>query len=318
MSALEEQLEKYPQYKNMWIPYIASYLSTSNYDYEIEPRSDGTHAVTIRYENITIKNSESKSHKIPELYVKFHVGPTNIYSIQGAKLKYTREEYESGYKHSHLSSGTSIGYGNFCTGHGEINDFNGGGSNIYLPSELNAELFFNVLDGYVEWESIEGGPHIRMSTIRKSGKTISNTEIKLPEKLPIKSDYIDFKVVNGEIDVNIKWAKEQLEPNCYELNGSYYALDADMNAESSWGRNIEKGSTGSIRFKGENHRLKIVSNEETKTKEYEKSVHPTTLQEYRIRIAKLLKQFIIQNDYTFGQVHNDSTKESVGSNDVSV
>jgi hypothetical protein len=82
----------------------------------------------------------------------------------------TSTEKRSGYKHSHLSSGSSSDYqfSLFCLGSSSSIAFSLTELSINFTLE-RFELFLYELSAYVKYESLEGGPFIRMENIGKYG-----------------------------------------------------------------------------------------------------------------------------------------------------
>tara|TARA_R110000823_G_scaffold97346_5_gene211529 strand:+ start:125 stop:1813 length:1689 start_codon:yes stop_codon:yes gene_type:complete len=148
----------------------------------------------VRFPSFTIVNKENHTHSISDLYVAIpfkctesEVGNTGIWvdtlqtassNIYGCRGTMTTSEHKSGYRHSHLGSAKSTynKFSKFCLG---------GGSSIAMSlAELSNnfsvdrfELFLYELSAYVKYESIEGGPYIRMANIKNLGNTNSHSSL---------------------------------------------------------------------------------------------------------------------------------------------
>lgn len=126
--------------------------------------------VIILFPELTLTNSEDSRHDVKDLYVKFNVlpkieqfGKTGTYKAEikmtGRRGKLTLREYESGYHHSHLP--TSLrNWGEFCLGSSAFK--------MVLEEtkmELSEDAWMKLLlslPNYLNWESLEGGPHFKM------------------------------------------------------------------------------------------------------------------------------------------------------------
>jgi len=146
-----------------------------------------TYDITIRFPEFEITNGRI-SHTIKDLYVKFTVDVEGKlkHRISGKRGTISYREALSGYRHSHLPSSTKMkllvtgkstgrtcvdsGYEPFCTGNTDFSRM----MNTWRRekfSPISFELFLYQLDAYVKWESLGGGPHIRMSSITDAGGT---------------------------------------------------------------------------------------------------------------------------------------------------
>lgn len=101
----------------------------------------------------------------------------------GTRSTLTPVEYKCGYEHSHLpctnpasmAKDIKLTYFNFCLGEGEI-------CQVFqmLETGFNPDIFTMLLyqiDNYVRWESLDGGPHIKMENL------ISGTPLRTIPKL---------------------------------------------------------------------------------------------------------------------------------------
>ena len=135
---------------------------------------------TILFPKIEIINSNGLFHTIHELFVRFNITVNNdsfrIYESQlmGTRGARTLKEYASGYMHSHLPS---CGHWCFPEDSEEWREFCLGASDSPMRMILNElscedtqdtiqfEMLCLQIAQYVRWESLEGGPHIRMEHI---------------------------------------------------------------------------------------------------------------------------------------------------------
>jgi acetone carboxylase gamma subunit len=186
----------------------------------------------IHFPKIVISNSEEMKHTIHDLYIKLQsiqayngVGIT-FDDFKGKRMTVTDEEVLSKYQHSHLPSRpyteikktreaskfSSYGqtgdsnavftYRNFCKGSSEINQILSMLSSRYDSNIF--KMFLLQLDLYVQWESIEGRPHIYMKYVSGRAEINHPSSYKQQEfydYLPLWEMNINFKVENGEIKV---------------------------------------------------------------------------------------------------------------------
>jgi hypothetical protein len=123
--------------------------------------------IIIHFPEITIKNSKGKSRKIYDLYVKFNVGLDFKIkeNLMGIATTFEEDALNSSYHHSHLPSGKYTDFKSFCLGSDTpINLlFHKMKSNAF--DEGTFKMLLYTIREYVSWESLEGGPHVRMSNV---------------------------------------------------------------------------------------------------------------------------------------------------------
>lgn len=128
--------------------------------------------LAIYFDQLTIKNSEDNKHDIKGLYILIYFDIKVKFSVnmRGFRSKITIAEILSNYLHSH-NSGSPLSETNngqtFCLG-------NSSSKISILAYELATnwndnifQEFLLILYTYASWESLEGGPHRRMSNITK-------------------------------------------------------------------------------------------------------------------------------------------------------
>lgn len=151
--------------------------------------------IVIRIGDITITNG-SRSRPIKDLFVMIQLGQNReeyvddetgdleyrsklyIVQLEGGRMHLDYAEYCSGYFHSHLPSKGGLGsflsrsgpapyYSRFCTGSGHINDYLAELNSEGISEETLTPYLVQII-GLVTWESLDGGPHIRMSSVKIS------------------------------------------------------------------------------------------------------------------------------------------------------
>lgn len=132
--------------------------------------------IVIWFPEVTVVNRKKHSVTIKNLFTRIPIkishgsrGTMEFQRIQGTRTTLSLEEFKAMYSHSHLPSRDysepehQANWENFCTGDGDINQ-----SQALLNSELDMDIVNLMLlqvDPFVKWESLEGGPHRRMSSV---------------------------------------------------------------------------------------------------------------------------------------------------------
>jgi hypothetical protein len=130
--------------------------------------------VVIHYPELKVTNKLNRSIHITDMYVQFHItqqGDIHNKGLLGRRGSFTELQLEKNYSHSHLPSSATVGFTNFCLGSGT--DITMSMMMLYeqvlnknkeeVPNVFN--LFLLNLKAYLQYESLEGGPYIRMSTL---------------------------------------------------------------------------------------------------------------------------------------------------------
>jgi hypothetical protein len=150
-------------------------------------------AIIIHYPEIELTNKNAIKHTIRDLFLQIVMMPHKTTGelvairIEGMRTTVTPEEYIKGYRHSHLHAGAEKFVEptptQFCIGTGEL-------SKLFtlINGDRNMEsdmfiLLLHTLNTFVAWESLDGGPFIRVEEIKGI--------------LPIEYDCISTKACNG-------------------------------------------------------------------------------------------------------------------------
>lgn len=176
----EHQFMRETHWEQDWISYVTrrkrilksngfiSPLIISGY---IMPPLEATKLeIKILYPKLTIRNSKGMSRELLNMVVVLGLESCSdkwlIQEFSGARLTLTMGEYLAGYVHSHLpriaifENEKALKSYRFCTGNGHItvSQLEYGSHN----SLENFEAFVLMIQPYLEWESLEGGPYIYM------------------------------------------------------------------------------------------------------------------------------------------------------------
>lgn len=134
--------------------------------------------------------STSDRHAIKDLLVVLQIesGATSPNEICFMKMEGTRAsqslaEYSSKYMHSHLNTRMPGNFGEkaleltfFCLGESDINNhLNIGLEARYVFEETDFEMLLHLIDEYVIWESLAGGPYTLIQNINANQSTARTT-----------------------------------------------------------------------------------------------------------------------------------------------
>ncbi len=158
----------------------------------------------ILFPEIHITNSKGNKHTIRDLYISLHI--TCMLRFQGGfrglRGKKSLSEHHSAYGHSHMSRGSAPnGTQGFCLGH---TDFSTLVAKLTSdPFDINRfELFAVQLKDYLAWESLEGGPYVRISEIKLNDSRSNG--LQLPSQTNLASIYTSFLRKFENVDIQVE------------------------------------------------------------------------------------------------------------------
>lgn len=135
----------------------------------------GDRSVMIHFPHLHVTNDKGQEHDVKDLYVEFCIKPRILeddWKIGGYKAEIrmmglrgtlSLKEYESNYGFSHLNIG-NVEWRNFCVGKSEFSILL---QNLQLSLlEEDWNMVFLALENYLTWESLEGGPYIKIENLR--------------------------------------------------------------------------------------------------------------------------------------------------------
>jgi hypothetical protein len=192
-----------------------------NYIYHNPTERPFTLDFVIHYPKITITNTNKEIHTIRDLYVRLTPYTSSrgftFSNFTGKRMSVTKEEVYSKYQHSHIPSriykiletieqrrNGAFAFRPFCLGESEISQVLTMLSSNY--NEGTFRLLLLQLEEYVNWESIEGTPHIHMrNVLGKNGinnislDTIKGYYEELQRRRPKKE--IDFILEGNQVKI---------------------------------------------------------------------------------------------------------------------
>jgi hypothetical protein len=166
--------------------------------------------ITIKFNEIKMTNVKETSYFIKDLFVRFNINTNGVIdSIKGTRSSISYEEFKTGYVHSHLPrSQNKLGYFNqFCLGSNSelitasvfFNESVNNKSNI----DVSFLFFLNQLKAYVSYESLEGGPYIKIKDVldktRQLYKNHKTDYVLINTAATIYFDYFESKHNLNEI-----------------------------------------------------------------------------------------------------------------------
>jgi len=183
-------------------------------------------SIVIHFPKINITNKNKQVHELLDLYVSLDFTDwgektLNMLSVKGTRGTVTIAEAVSKYRHSHLPrmpfKGMTMGaFINFCTGTSDLvntmsmynmkNDFD----------ETIFELLLHQVEPHVSWESLEGGPHVKMAdSLSQAEDYGKNINIGALEEA-FGSEFVDALEIKSSLAMNIDWKF---------VNGRYTIVD---------------------------------------------------------------------------------------------
>lgn len=202
-----------------------------------------TFPILIYFPYLTVRNANGMSHNIRDLYIKIDEDG----DIYGMRTSLTKAEIFARYSQSHLTGlnasrdGQTIRirpyWGDFCLGESEIRTY------LHTIKEGKIDIrgeFFNLflisLKNYLEWESLSGGPHVRMSTIGVNSLQTVSRPVDLSQEIldrivPLVINHSKTRIRNGKLEIVILDSVVPLLKNllndsyfCYNINGTESSL----------------------------------------------------------------------------------------------
>ena len=138
--------------------------------------------ILIWWPHVTVSNENNRSIDIYDLYARIPIDikgriPYEQPGFELMRTTFTYVQYHCGYVHSHLRTrGSEIHFDSPCLGSGPIKNTIGSLRNdfdMYLWM-----LFCHELSLYVTVESLNGGPYIKLETVRYSNTLLSGYNVK--------------------------------------------------------------------------------------------------------------------------------------------
>lgn len=134
----------------------------------------------IHWPELELKNSNGTKRILRDLVVKLTFSADLkhlVKNFEGLRYTLNNAEINVGYDHSHLNT-YARSFQAFCLGHSSMQNMM-----MTAMNDVDPDWFFGFLhhlDQYVKWESLEGGPYIRMSEVSKRSASNVIQEANMP------------------------------------------------------------------------------------------------------------------------------------------
>jgi hypothetical protein len=270
-------------------------------------------SLVLKFPEITIKNGRAGKKTLYDLYIKveFDENLTVTSRMQGRRGAITYSEYISGYRHSHLPSSSCssenmenmCGWKDFCLGSSEMSaiqrdwqvDRNSVAGEPF--SIIQFELFMYQIEAYAGWESLGGGPYIRMENVHNyEGVTkihnrilnnIYGNEIKNLKEFKVSFDNSKnrFIVDLEELEATLTKMDISVDRVQKTRDGSYiYSNNASLQLI------LSKISNQNIKF--------LVEDEESNAFLFRNKPAPTYILEYNVKEDTSTAEEVVHPDLT--------------------
>jgi hypothetical protein len=198
-------------------------------------KKDNDFQILIKFPNLTVPNTNGNTVNIEELLVSFKVRifknnesyNISFLDLSGTRTKWNEIHYGNNYHHSHLPSGTAIGFlSPFCIGNDYLNKIISIQKDVLFDDFVDYFIAFLMnIEDYVKWESLEGVPYFKMSNIKNSLKNFQKEK-----KEQLRSIINDFYVTNPlpNIKKSIKLYKIIFGENFLNNNLSIKILNNEL------------------------------------------------------------------------------------------
>jgi hypothetical protein len=148
-------------------------------------------SIVIYFPDLIITNTRKAFHNMKNLYAKIPLtftvfGKINISKLQAQRLSLTKMEYRAKYHFSHIPSDdlVTLSWKSCCLGESELVDtivkYNLDNNISFL------KLLLLQLEGYFQWESLEGVPHIAMSRVHGRSRLGSDATVFTEDKVLVR------------------------------------------------------------------------------------------------------------------------------------
>lgn len=184
-------------------------IHSYNLLYEVTDFSGICINVAVLHDDFTITNTNEQKYIIKGLMSKLiyritDSGTVILWDVRGVRTKLTYFDKQVHYKHSHLRSGLSEE--NYCLG---ISDLRTRRQTNVALSNFDIVYDISILESFVRWESLEGGPHYRMKDmfqIRSVSTDVSNVELteELIDRINVKMLFDrPSRMFRSKVELNI-------------------------------------------------------------------------------------------------------------------
>lgn len=261
-----------------------------------------------------VQNSSGRQHTIYDVYLKVDISYQNTFRqkylsdfsryfskflensnsnpcfslVSGTRTRASQEEYSSSYVFSHFSRGFDE-WRNTCLGEGLLSKYR----NIPISSEEFAISYCVALENYLSWESLEGGPYIKISDIR-SNNTNESVPYSVFREEMIKS-LMANKFNNLILDINgnkVYITDSSLDEvnSFYTINGNCISLDKLNKSDKNTSNTTEIVGSNFFTFNGK--KLGTLTIDYSLNKTSAETIFSGELDVYRLHYQSIKNQLI--------------------------
>lgn len=285
------------------------------WDLHSTSRGGIVYTLIIKFPKIEIVNGKEGKHTIRDLYIKWQFTKGFVIKdpLVGIRGLVDYVEYKCGYAHSHLPhasyKSSSSSWSPFCLGSGEFAQANSEWRMTdHKFTQEGFELFLYQLDAYVKWESLQGGPYMRMENIAigNSSRYLGRMEKYKEYKIVVRNLY-NFPLKFDNVSKRFKVEEFLLEPIISEIKhiskikktsaGEYLHGDVSKHAILGWiaEGNNEGSKKSMFTFKGETIFFKVMElNEDHVDSHLIEVAHPDLTQFVASQLIKNTNHYFIK------------------------
>lgn len=270
-----------------------------------------------------------------------------LQGLQSRRLTLTKTEYSGRYLHSHSQSRDEpqgfTNWGNCCLGSSVESILS---TFMMLSQEFTPELFtlwLHQVQAYAEWESLEGGPHTKMSALGMGGiiadfpranlTDISIFIIKIQQHKknnPLVPTPIDwqitpkghYKVIENEKLINFCKIHEVV--NQYPIGLAFHkTMNGELYAVASRTQTFIPPSSDDLReakflFRGEWRQFNILEDEDNIELSDEYVIHPEVIKHIKLKLERYASHQKIRDDIARRANQINNQYRNLSENSVSV
>lgn len=246
----------YKKYDTYTLDQVYGLLVSTIKKHELEYWFD-EHTLIVKMNDTICTNIYGKTQNITDMYL--YISLYDQY-IGGRRMSFTKEQWYSGYSHSHLGSNRLLG--SFCFGKvNKVNEY------LFDKNELFHErldwlLYF--MPSYLSEESTDTAPHIFLSNVRLPPVGRSSDCLRQPFRYV---DYIKLKITNNNgpyisVDLDNSIDEKLIDDGYYIYKGvdgkECTAVDLTYDPTPEM---IEYNSKRAFRFRGKVIPIKLIESE---------------------------------------------------------
>lgn len=253
---------------------ISNFLPEESYIFEKDDSYDKSVNFVFRHPDSICTDTKGRQTPILGLYFKIEIKHTGFY-ITGIRSVYTYEQALHKYKHSHLTREDLDCWSDICFGNVNII------KNSFIKTFV---LFMSIKDVFVENESSDTNPFMRIEDINKPKNTLA---VPLNHKFSLSFSDIEIeeRIIQNRLIPFAKLTESKIEEvyavdKVYEIDGNYYQVEG-----------IDDDNTFENLFFRINDRIiniTILEKEKKDTNEITTIPNPLTLEQLQAKAQYLL------------------------------